>query len=101
MNSISRFLIEAFESRRIEGQLKRKLTQLEIARLEGSPAELKDKMNELDNIAWQANGFNKGMLFYGGDLPLSVNFIDMRYYKKRINSLKENLEYKQNNQPCT
>jgi hypothetical protein len=93
MNSVARFFIEFAESRRIEHGLKRKLGDLEDKRLHHSPAELKKEMEELDNIAWQANGFNKGLLFVDCKMPYAVHFINMREYKPRIDSLKQNLGY--------
>jgi hypothetical protein len=93
MNSIGKFFIEGIESCKLELQLKKKLGELEIARLNHSPDELKNKMREIEDLSWSIHAFNKGLLFAEGKLPYAVNFINMTWYNFRIDSLKENLGY--------
>jgi|WetSurMetagenome_2_1015567.scaffolds.fasta_scaffold17358_3 hypothetical protein len=98
MNLVARFFIEFAESRRIEGQLKRKLSELEIKGSSCSSKELEEQVSELDDLAYFALGFNKGLLFTKGKSPYSVNLINFEIYKERIGLLKDNLGYKQNHQ---
>jgi hypothetical protein len=94
MNSIARFFVEFAESRRIEGQLKRQLGDLEEKRLHHSPAELKKDVEELNNLEYKAKMFNKGLFFCMEKIPYTVNFIPFKsFYEGRINLLKANLGY--------
>jgi hypothetical protein len=88
MNSIGRFFIEGIESCKLELQLKTKLGELELERLNHSPDELKSKMEKVEDLSWSIHAFNKGLLFMDGKRPYAVNFINMKWYDFRIDSLK-------------